>query len=367
MNKRIIWIVLTGGPCAGKTTAIAVIKNKLENQGFRVYLAHEIATFLITSGIHPGDINFQEDVLDLMEVYENILKRNTAKDTTDTVVVLCDRGQMDGMAYVSEIEFRNLLEKRKASMVSLRDHYDAVIFMDSAAVGALEHYTLINNEARYESLEEAVIRNQELKKVWHGHEHLRVIDNSTNFEQKIDRTVASIFQVVGIPIPIEVERKFLVSPKFTSDMIEAHHVKVHIVQHYLETVHEDETGRIRKRGQEGSYAYYYNVKKYLGPGKNDERQRIIPHTEYLAHLEHVDGDYWPLEKDRTCFLFNNQYFELDMFSQIKNRFIPESLLEIELTEAQQHIVLPTFIEPYVIREVTGEETFTNKYLARKKK
>ena len=40
-------IVLTGGPCAGKTTTIAKIKEDLENLGYHVLLLNECATEII--------------------------------------------------------------------------------------------------------------------------------------------------------------------------------------------------------------------------------------------------------------------------------------------------------------------------------
>ena len=43
-----------------------------------------------------------------------------------------------------------------------------------------------------------------------GHQHLRVIDNSTNFQGKIQRVVDGICRLVGVPRPSNCVRKFLV-------------------------------------------------------------------------------------------------------------------------------------------------------------
>ena len=43
-------IVVTGGPCAGKSTAMAKIKEELEREGYTVLLVHETATELISGG-----------------------------------------------------------------------------------------------------------------------------------------------------------------------------------------------------------------------------------------------------------------------------------------------------------------------------
>ena len=43
-------ICLTGGPCSGKTTAVAKITNLIEKKGFRVFNVPEAATLLMKSG-----------------------------------------------------------------------------------------------------------------------------------------------------------------------------------------------------------------------------------------------------------------------------------------------------------------------------
>src|SRR5262245_56015587 len=43
-------IVLTGGPCGGKTTALAHIAERLQSLGFGVYLVPEAYTLLYTGG-----------------------------------------------------------------------------------------------------------------------------------------------------------------------------------------------------------------------------------------------------------------------------------------------------------------------------
>lgn len=72
------------------------------------------------------------------------------------VVILIDRGLLDGSAYVDEEDWQALLDDLGTNVVQLRDtRYDAVLHLVTAARGAEEFYTGVNNEARYESIEEA--------------------------------------------------------------------------------------------------------------------------------------------------------------------------------------------------------------------
>ena len=73
----------------------------------------------------------------------------------DKVLLVCDRGIMDSKAYLSELEFSTVLNAIKKNEVELRDNYDAVFHLVTAANGAEEFYTLENNAARTETIEEA--------------------------------------------------------------------------------------------------------------------------------------------------------------------------------------------------------------------
>ena len=44
---------------------------------------------------------------------------------------------------------------------------------------------------------------------WTGHEHLYIVDNSSDFTEKIRRAVARVSRLVGVPVPLAVNRKFL--------------------------------------------------------------------------------------------------------------------------------------------------------------
>ena len=59
--KRVQKFVLTGGPCGGKTTALARLREFLEERGFRVYVAPEAATTLWSNGMRVTDLKSDRD------------------------------------------------------------------------------------------------------------------------------------------------------------------------------------------------------------------------------------------------------------------------------------------------------------------
>ena len=78
-----------------------------------------------------------------------------------------------------------------------RARYDAVFHLVTAAKGAEEAYTFANNAARYENVEQAAALDDRIIAAWTGHPHLRVIDNTTDFEEKLIRRVVDDLGCAG--------------------------------------------------------------------------------------------------------------------------------------------------------------------------
>jgi len=74
------------------------------------------------------------------------------------------------MAYTDDNVWQALLDETGWATNKLRDRrYEAVIHMVTAADGAERFYTGENNEARYETVDEARKLDKKLKNAWTGH------------------------------------------------------------------------------------------------------------------------------------------------------------------------------------------------------
>jgi hypothetical protein len=93
--------------------------------------------------------------------------------------------------------------------------YDAVIHMVTAADGAVQFFGNENNAIRHESVEEALSLDKKTVNCWVGHEHLYVIDNSTDFEGKLKRVVSRILRHVGEPDTGHTIRKYALTDFIT--------------------------------------------------------------------------------------------------------------------------------------------------------
>ncbi len=200
-------IVLTGGPCAGKSTALAHVTDRLTAAGLQVYRVPEASTMLLAGGAVVGGATpdqvetFQSGVLRLTLALEDAF-HSIARGSGRKCVLICDRGAMDGSAYTSEERWRRLLDEIGFEEPQLREHrYHAIIHLVTAAIGAEHSYGTHSNAVRFETIEEARGVDERLRHAWQGHPKLQVIDNSTDFHGKLHRVHSAVCEVVGLPAP----------------------------------------------------------------------------------------------------------------------------------------------------------------------
>lgn len=359
---EVIKIVLTGGPCSGKTTALAYVSEKLREQGIEVITIEERATKLILNGKTPqnlGRYEFHKLLFELQLAEENEKTAIANKMPCDRVVMLSDRGLLDNKAFVTQEEFVRYSSLNGANEDIIRNSYDAVFHLVTAADGAESSYNLTNNSARSETIEQAKMIDKEILSVWTGTPHLRVIDNSTSFDKKLERLMTEILSFLGIPKHFEIERKFLIE---YPDLGVLNKMKtcrrIPITQAYLTTPDEGYF-RIRKRGEGKNAVYIKTVKIKISDLKRIEIENYISEKEYKEHMNKKEYITGLISKDRYCIVWNNSYYELDVYPFWNDK----ATIEIELLSENQPYKLPDFIK--LIREVTFEKEFRNFALAQK--
>ena len=183
-------------------------------------------------------------------------------------------------------------------------------------------------------------------KKWLGNEHLRLAANEKALFEEMDF-------FLGIPEPLEIERKFLIEKPGESEL-QNHDLcdYVDIAQAYINR--NGERFRVRKRGKDGDFIYIKTEKIKLTEMKRIEKESRITEAEYLNHIQ---GEK-VLSKRRWLLLYNGKCFELDIFPFWADR----ALLEIELKSETENFELPPFL--HVIKEVTQDKTFRNSVLAK---
>lgn len=184
-------IVVTGGPCAGKTSALTHIRALAEHEGYRVLTVAETATELIAGGVAPWSCatadEYQAYQFDLQRKKEEIFLKAACGMACDRVLILCDRGLLDNRAYMTEEAFFSLLSTQGETVGEIMDSYDAVFHLVTAALDGDAFYTVENNCARIETAEEARAVDQRLLAAWKDHPRRYVIESAAEFSDKLAR------------------------------------------------------------------------------------------------------------------------------------------------------------------------------------
>lgn len=355
-------IVITGGPCAGKTTAMGWIQTNFSKKGYTVLFVPETATELITGGVAPWtcgtNLDYQKSQMELQLKKEQLFERCAATMNAEKILIVCDRGALDNKAYMNDEEFAEVLSWVGRNEVQLRDSYDAVFHLVTAAKGAEQFYTTENNAARIETVDQAISLDDKLISAWTGHPHLRIIDNATDFEVKLERLIDEISTVLGEPKLYELEKKFLIEYPDVEALEKLPNCqRVEVVQTYLHAPAGEEV-RVRQRGIDGNYVYTQIIKRKLSEQAHIELERRLSQDEYLRLLMNADLDYHPIRKTRYCLTHGTQYFEIDVYPFWKDK----AIMDIELNRESTQIHFPAQVK--VIREVTDDESFRNRALAK---
>ena len=355
-------IVLTGGPCGGKSSALTRIGEVFSNRGWRVLFISESATELISGGISPttcsSNEDFQTHILELQLEKEKLYKSVAEKMPVEKLLIVCDRGALDNKVYMTDEEFKKVLLANNITEEEIKKGYDAVFHLETAAKGALPFYTLSNNKARRESPEEAIKLDDDLINAWAGHDYHIIIDNSTNFKNKIKRLIHEIGIFLGEPEIFDTERKFLIEmPDESFLKSRTNYQEMEILQTFLLTAYPDEERCVRRLDLNGQVLYMHRLRKLEDGEQRSFFETLISKDDYLSFLSQADPSKKTIAKIRLSFVYEKQYFEVDIFSFWNDK----AILRIEPLDKTAPLKLPDELRP--IKEVTGEEIYTSAYLA----
>lgn len=368
--KRKVWkLVLTGGPCGGKTTGQARLSTFFENLGWKVYRVPETATVLLGGGVNFADlpqyaaIEFQENLLRTMIQIENSFFA-LAEASERNCLVICDRGTMDASAFVSKEQWEDILSKNLCDEVDIRDNrYHQVVHMVTSAKGAEQFYSIEDHATRKEGLEEARDRDTRAAEAWIGHPYVDIIDNSSDFETKINSLISCVAVKMGIDVGDRLKVnarkvKFVVNTPLPKDSIFPSFRDFEVVHHYLQTASRTMQSRLRKRGRMGKWSYIHTIRKQVS-GQVIEVKTPLTHRDYTHLLDQEDPLHLTVNKIRRCFLYNNQYFQLDIYKEpCHPRCRGLMLLETYSTLSPQELMdrLPKSL--HLDEEVTGDPAFS---------
>lgn len=185
--KKVPRIVLTGGPCSGKSTLITELKSLFGNT--LTFLPETATTVISHLDLKPG-------VLPTRDLQQTIYR---AQDTFETSsmqmarllghrAVVVDRGTMDGAAYMDSIDKFERITQTSSRLEFNR--YGLVIFLEMPDRDIYEQCHT-NNPVRHEDYDEACLRAARTREVWQGHPRFVSVGGG-NWEEKRSSALSTI-------------------------------------------------------------------------------------------------------------------------------------------------------------------------------
>lgn len=362
-DKRITRIVLTGGPAAGKTTLISrILKEFKKEEGWKVITIPETATELISGfglGPFPDCMSmeeFQYFVIGDQLHKEELALKGAATVPQDKVLIIYDRAVFDDLAYINEEQFVKTLTYFNKTKSEILAGYDAVLHLVSCAKGAEFAYNY-GNEARYETVDDARIMDDRTLASWSVHPNLFVIDNSIDFEDKINRAIAQIYRIIGESVPEVSKHKYLIEKPDRDMLVDKYKaISIPMTQTYLAVAGDNCERRIRRQIGGNGNLYFYTEKRLGDDGTKWVTERPISKKEYTTYLLGSDPSLKPVTKDKYRFIVNGHRFEADMYP-----FSEDKAILFVYAPADVNVEIPSDIK--VIKEVTGDPEYKNRSLA----
>ena len=174
-------VVLTGGPGAGKTAVLELI---------RLFFCEHVRTLPEAAGIVFGGRFPRSDSPPLRQAAQRAIfhiqrELESVADTENTAVVLCDRGTVDCAAYwTGDGDLFSAVGTTRAIELA---RYDTVIHLRTPNS---PHAYNRNNPLRLESIEEAAAIDEQIAEEWSGHPHRLVVEPTEDFLHKAARVLS---------------------------------------------------------------------------------------------------------------------------------------------------------------------------------
>ena len=193
--KQITRIVLTGGPCSGKSTFMDLALEYFTKKGYVVLVDHEAATDLITGGISPASMemyHFQKYCIALQLKKEELFMQAAHEIKGDKVLVFYDRAILDDKGYVTPDDFKEILSTFDMKEEELIDRYDLILHLTTRAKSKAEEFSNETNAGRYENASEACLVDDTILLSWSVHPNHVIIEGEDNFDLKMQKTINAI-------------------------------------------------------------------------------------------------------------------------------------------------------------------------------
>lgn len=184
-------IVLTGGPCGGKSAVIEALQKQRRPN---VVVQEEVASLILRSVARPplacgvSMRQWQGELARLHLAYDTCMLRlaeGISQQQNSAVVIVSDRGALDGAAFLSEREWKQV--RSQMAIPSTRSGVH-VVHLESVACRFPSRY-LHERGFRAEGPTRAAYLDRKLIDIWRGCASWRSVRSYANFPKKLEKSL----------------------------------------------------------------------------------------------------------------------------------------------------------------------------------
>jgi len=355
----VVRVLLTGGPGAGKSSALATLRDRISKRGFQVIVVPECATALLDGcgGYDPAwhgtpkHVKLQQLFLKHQMQNEELMGSFAELRPGKPHLVLHDRGCLDGRLFCTPEQWEEVLQGAGATEDALLKRYDLVIHMTTVAAGMerLYDYGLgSTNPARYHTPEQARQADEKVQEVYARHPHIRVVPNFPDFSDKIEAVVRCVMEAVQVdgimgpreremiaPLPNSLDRSILPVD------FEVYDIQVtYLDAGFTESIRRRQQVPVGHRNGDGGgglagevscmaageppAVLYEFRQEFQLDGKWISTRKVLTHDAYSVLKQARATTCTELRKQAICFKWQDSYYEVYAYFDHAGAPVPSS-------------------------------------------
>ena len=378
-NNKIYLVAVTGGPCAGKTTALMNITENF-SMNYKVFSVPEMATIAINGGVNlvPNKPLSERKHLAKQFIKNVISMENyfieAAKVEKSDVLILCDRGVMDIKAYIEYEAFDEILQELEYTEDQMTsERYDLVCHMVTVADGYEEFYQLKNNRARSETPAQARDLDKTIQEVWMNHQNFRIQSAQSLFDNKIDDIYSAIANLLKMDSSYQMSEKYLQPNDLNIEELQPNETnKASFYEKINYLIHNDgiQSVYIKERiNNQGGKVYSHVIRNKIDDnGKKFIKKNKITKEIYDLFMKQKNPYTESLYRKLTSFIDNNEnYVILEYYDDLNYTNKVHTILMTEplINSKRESFKVPSFFTEFIQKNLTGDDKYTSYYIAQR--